>query len=109
MLLVAPANLPKSQSKPPAMPPLKARNRSVHDTRTRVGTLLRELRSVKGLTRADFATIVQYSTSRISQIETGDRPCSREYIVKVATALELAPEQIIELTLCYAADVLARS
>lgn len=108
MRLTAPANLPAGQSPPPVLPPLKSRNRSAHDTRTRVGTLLREMRGVQGLTRADFAALTGYSTSRISQIETGDRPCSREYIIKVATALKLSPDEIVELTLCYAADSLAR-
>lgn len=56
--------------------------------------LIKRIREEGGLTQKEFANILSVSTVLVSMIETGQKKVSKNFIVKLASKLEVNPSSI---------------
>ena len=56
--------------------------------------LIKKIRKESGLTQPDFAAKVGVSSALIAMIETGQKEVSKNFIVKLAQALDVHPTSI---------------
>jgi len=61
----------------------------------RIGRRVQQLRKSKGLSQADLADITDMSVAYISHIETGVKRASLESVVRIADALGVTVDQIL--------------
>lgn len=62
----------------------------------RIGQIVRELRRTKGLTLRQLARRTNLSISLLSQVERAESACSVSTLFKVATALDITMQSLIE-------------
>lgn len=60
-----------------------------------IGSRVRELRKARGMTQEKLAEIVDCAPSYISVIESGKREMSLSLFVRIATALEAEPNDLM--------------
>ena len=68
-----------------------------------MGQRIRRLRRQKGLTQEQLAELVELSPSFLGHIERGSRVASLETLMKLCTALEVTPNDLLGGTLSAAA------
>jgi len=56
---------------------------------------LRQWREFRGMTQDELAEEVDTSKGYLSQMERGDRPYNRKWLLKFATALHIRPDQLL--------------
>lgn len=61
----------------------------------RIGRRVQQLRKARGLSQADLADITEMSVAYISHIETGVKRASLESVVRIANALNVTVDQIL--------------
>lgn len=60
-----------------------------------IGKRIRKIRQLKNLSQEKLAELTDYSVTHISHIETGSTKASIEAILKVASALDCTPNDIL--------------
>lgn len=69
------------------------------DTGNELGTRLRERRDMLGLSRAQLASLADVSQEWIKKVESGEQRSPRvELVARVARALEIPPEDLVEFS-----------
>lgn len=61
----------------------------------KIGEQIRRIRKLKGISQEKLAEKVDYSITHISHIETGSVKASIEAILRIASALECTPNDIL--------------
>lgn len=62
----------------------------------RIAEKIRKIRTVKKLTQADLAEMTGFAVSHISHLETGRKKVSLEALIRIANALGVTVDQLLE-------------
>lgn len=65
------------------------------DLAARVGTILRRLREVQGLSQSQLAEMADVAQSAVSQIETGKRLTNLNTLYRLGAALDISPSRLL--------------
>ena len=63
----------------------------------KLGRNIRAVREMRNLTQEALAQAIGYSQRHVSRIEKGEMPLKEECIQRIATALEVSPQKLIDL------------
>ena len=70
------------------------------DILVKFGARLRELRKAVGLSQEKLALQSELDRSYVGQVERGERNISLKNIVKLASALDVAPSELLKFPHC---------
>lgn len=68
-----------------------------HDALLLFGMRVRELRSEKAISQEELAALTELDRTYISGIERGKRNLSLKNILKIASALNVTPSQLLDI------------
>lgn len=63
-------------------------------SKPRVQNAVAAIRKERGLTQSEFAEVVGTSTTHVSRIETGESSLTQSMMTKIATALDIEPQDL---------------